>query len=421
MTSPAWADKPPPGETAGGAARGPGKPLTVSEVTAWIKSVLEDSMPMCWVIGEISQYTRHTSGHHYFTLKDDACQLSAVMFKWQARSLGFAPEPGTQVMAYGHISVYERGGRYQLYVAQLFPAGAGVLAAAFERLKARLEAEGLFAQERKRPLPPFPRTVGVLTSPTGAAIRDIVQVLRRRAPGVQVILRPARVQGPGAAEEIARGIDDLSRFPGVDILIVGRGGGSVEDLWPFNEEPVVRAIYRCSRPVISAVGHETDYTLADMVADCRAPTPSAAAEMVAQEYGALRRRVLERSERLVVGMEHLLQRWHERLQRAEPERLVRRLQGRLEQMVQYVDERRHHLVTGFDWFACRQRHAFQRAATRLADLSPLSGLARGYALCERVDNGLVVRSSAQVAPGDRVRLRFAQGSAVAAVEETSRE
>lgn len=403
------------------AVRGQGKPLSVSELTAWIKAVLEEAVTMCWVIGEVSQYTRHTSGHHYFTLKDESSQISAVMFKWQARSLGFTPQVGMQVMAYGNVSVYERGGRYQLYVAQLFPAGAGALAAAYERLKAKLEAEGLFAEERKRPLPPFPRTVGVVTSPTGAAIRDIVHVLRRRAPGVQVILRPARVQGPGAAEEIARGIDDLSRLPGVDILIVGRGGGSAEDLWPFNEEPVARAIYRCARPVISAVGHETDYTLADMVADCRAPTPSAAAEIVAEEHGALRRRVVEHRERLEIGMDHVLRRCHERLQAVGPQRLVRRLQDRLEQTVQYVDERRHHLVTGFDWLVCRRRDIYQRCVTRLADLSPLAGLARGYSLCERLDSGKVVRSSTELSPGDRVRLRFAHGSAVAGVEETSHE
>ena len=400
---------------------GPGRPYTVSEVTAHIKALLEESLPMCWVLGEVSNFTHHSSGHRYFTLKDEASQLSAVMFKWQARTLSFTPEPGMQVMAYGHISVYERGGRYQFYAAQLQPAGVGELALAFEQLKNRLESEGLFAPERKRPLPPYPRTIGVVTPPTGAAIRDIIDVLQRRAPGLQIILCPARVQGPGAADEIARAIADLNRSPGVDILIVGRGGGSQEDLWPFNEEIVARAIYRSEKPVISAVGHEIDYTIADYVADYRAPTPSAAAEIVAQEHSALLRQVVEQRRRLVGAMDGLLNHYEQRLQHMDPQRLFRRLQDRLDQTSQFVDERRRDLATAFDWYMRTRIEALRTAGVHLEALSPLGNLDRGFSLCERRENGRLVRASADLQPGDRVKLRFHRGSADATIEEISDE
>ena len=398
---------------------GTGHPYTISEITARIKATLEESMPMCWVLGEISNFTHHGSGHRYLTLKDPGSQLSAVMFKWQARGLTFTPEPGMQVMAYGHVSVYERGGRYQFYIAQMQPAGVGELALAFAQLKDRLEAEGLFAPERKRPLPPYPQTVGVITSPTGAAIRDIVQVLGRRAPGLQIMLRPARVQGAGAAAEIACGIADLNRYPGIDILIIGRGGGSPEDLWPFNEEAVARAIYRSACPVISAVGHEIDYTIADYVADCRAPTPSAAAEIVAREHGALLRQVVEQRDRLEKAMDKRLDLYAQRLQAMDPQRLFHRLQDRLDQTSQYLDERRRDLATSFDWYVRTRQEAMRTAAVHLEALSPLSSLARGFSLCERVTDGRLVRTSDDLYPGDRVHLRFRQGSATATVEETS--
>jgi exodeoxyribonuclease VII large subunit len=405
----------------GGDEVGQGRPYTVSEVTAQIKALLEESLPMCWVLGEVSNFTHHSSGHRYFTLKDEASQLSAVMFKWQARNLSFTPEPGMQIMAYGHISVYERGGRYQFYAAQLQPAGVGALALAFEQLKNRLESEGLFAPERKRPLPTYPRTIGVVTSSTGAAIRDIIDVLQRRAPGLQIILCPARVQGPGAADEIVRAIADLNRHTGVDILIVGRGGGSAEDLWPFNEESVARAIYRSEQPVISAVGHEIDYTIADYVADYRAPTPSAAAEIVAQEHSALLRQVVEQRHRLGSAMDGLLTHYEQRLQHMDPQRLFRRLQDRLDQTSQYVDERQRDLATAFDWYMRTRVEALRTAGVHLEALSPLGNLDRGFSLCERREDGRLVRASADLQPGDRVKLRFHRGSADATVEEISDE
>ena len=398
---------------------GQGRPYTVSEVTAQVKALLEESLPMCWVLGEVSNFTHHSSGHRYFTLKDEASQLSAVMFKWQARTLSFTPEPGMQIMAYGHISVYERGGRYQFYAAQLQPAGVGELALAFEQVKNRLETEGLFAPERKRPLPTYPRTIGVVTSPTGAAIRDIIDVLQRRAPGLQIILCPARVQGPGAGDEIARAIADLNRCPDVDILIVGRGGGSQEDLWPFNEEIVARAIYRSEKPVISAVGHEIDYTIADYVADYRAPTPSAAAEIVVQEHSTLLRQVVEQRRRLGNAMDGLLNQYEQRLEHMDPQRLFRRLQDRLDQTSQYVDERRRDLATAFDWYMRTRIEALRTAGVHLEALSPLGNLDRGFSLCERREDGRLVRTSADLRAGDRVKLRFHRGSADATIEEIS--
>ena len=224
------------------------RPYSVSEITSQVKGLLEENLPKCWVEGEISQYTHHSSGHRYFTLKDNASQLSAVMFKWQAGSLSFSPQQGMQVQVYGHISVFERAGKYQLYAEQIKPAGVGELAIAFEQLKNRLAAEGLFDESRKRPLPPYPRKIGVVTSPTGAAIRDIIQILDRRAPDIEIVLCPARVQGEGAAAEIAAAIASLNQLDDIDVLIVGRGGGAPEDLWPFNDESVARAIYQRLSP-----------------------------------------------------------------------------------------------------------------------------------------------------------------------------
>jgi exodeoxyribonuclease VII large subunit len=393
------------------------RPYSISELTAQVKGLLEESLPACWVEGEISQYTHHGSGHRYFTLKDSSAQLSAVMFKWQASQLSFEPEQGMRALVYGHISVYERGGKYQFYATQIKPSGVGELALAFEQLKIRLEAEGLFDANRKRPLPPYPKKVGVVTSPTGAAIRDIIQVLGRRAPGLQVVLCPARVQGEGAAPEIAKAIADLNQLDDIDILIVGRGGGAPEDLWAFNDEGVARAIYQSSKPVISAVGHEIDYTIADYVADYRAPTPSAAAEIVVGERKALRERVAEHRDRLQTAMDRRLGGLEERLRHCNPQRLLTRLNDRLQQQNLYLDERRQDLFTALDWFLRTRTEAMRNAATRLDDLSPLTSLARGFTMAEKTTDGRLVRASADIQPGDKLKLRFRRGGAICSVEE----
>jgi exodeoxyribonuclease VII large subunit len=397
------------------------QPVDVSELTGRIKTALEEHLPECWVIGEMSQYTHHSSGHRYFTLKDSGAQLSCVMFKWQGQQLSFEPETGAQVLVWGRVSLYERGGRYQFYVSHMQPAGVGELARAFERLKTRLEAEGLFDPERKRPLPPFPQRIGIVTSPTGAAIRDIIHVLGRRAPGVQLVLAPARVQGPGAAAEIATAIENLNSHGQVDILIVGRGGGSPEDLWPFNEEITARAIYQSAKPVISAVGHEVDYTIADYVADYRAATPSAAAEIVAQEHGELRRRVVDLRRRLHTAIRHRTALGKQQLRAVDPQRLLKAFDDHLRQTDQYADERRQQLATAFDALMRHKNESFGRAVLRLETLNPLAGLARGFAFCEDADSRQPVRNAAQLAPAQRLRLRFHQGQALCRVEEIEDE
>ena len=260
---------------------GPTKKIfSVSELSQGIKNLLEREYPDVWVTGEVSNFRAAASGHLYFTLKDATAQLRAVCFRNQARYLKFKPQDGISVIARGHLSVYEARGEYQLYVEYLEPAGLGALQLAFEQLKQKLAAEGLFDTARKKPLPLLPRTIGVVTSPTGAVIRDILRILRRRFRNMNVLIYPVKVQGEGAAEEIVEGVKYFNREQNVDVMIVGRGGGSLEDLWAFNEEVVARAIAASGIPVISAVGHETDFTIADFVADLRAPTPSAAAELV---------------------------------------------------------------------------------------------------------------------------------------------
>lgn len=394
-------------------------PFTVSQLTGQVKEILE-SLPPCWIIGEVSKFTLQPSGHRYFSLKDEGSQLDCVLFKFQSRGLTFTPEPGMKVMVYGQLTVYPPRGTYQFRAQQVQPAGVGELALAFERLKARLEAEGLFAQERKRPLPRFPRQVGVVTSPTGAVIRDIINVLGRRAPGVQLILRPAKVQGLGAAEEIARGIADLNRHTEVDILIVGRGGGSPEDLACFNEEVVARAIYASPVPVISAVGHEVDYTIADYVADYRAPTPSAAAEVVAQDYGVLHQQVAQWRRHLDRAMAYGLEARQQRLEQCAPRRLWEQLRDHLEERGQYADEQRQNLAAAFDRRGRQLVERLDRAALRLTVRSPLANLSRGFAYVQRPDSQ-PVRSQRELAVGDPLVLRFAAGRAFCRVEELQDE
>ncbi|MED5248420.1 MAG: exodeoxyribonuclease VII large subunit, partial [Candidatus Neomarinimicrobiota bacterium] len=253
--------------------------LTVSELTVQIKTLVESSYSSVIVRGEISNFTHHSSGHMYFTMKDKHSELRAVMFKGKNNSLSFTPKNGTDVILQGKLSVYEARGQYQIIAQHMEPAGIGALFLAFEELKKRLLAEGLFDKSKKKPLPKFPSTVGIVTSKTGAALRDMLIIFKRRAPQVKIIIRSALVQGSDAAQDIVNGIKELSSLENIDLIIIGRGGGSFEDLWPFNEEVLVRQISQCEKPIISAVGHETDITISDMVADLRAPTPSAAAEI----------------------------------------------------------------------------------------------------------------------------------------------
>lgn len=388
--------------------------LTVSRLNALLRELVEDNFMQVWVEGELSNFSIPASGHWYFSLKDADAQVRAVMFRAQNRLLGFTPENGMRVVCRGRVSLYPQRGEIQLIVEGLEPRGVGGLQLAFEQLKNRLAGEGLFAAERKRPLPAFPRVVGVVTSATGAAIHDIIQVLRRRGAGVHVLLRPVRVQGEGAAAEIATAIAELNRQGEAEVLIVGRGGGSLEDLWAFNEELVARAIHDSKIPVISAVGHEVDHTIADFVADLRAPTPSAAAEMVARGRLELEGHLDHLVMRLAAQMRRRVDFGRERLNG-----LHRRLRSPRESLAlarQRQAELARRLSQAMDRRLKERAWRLRTLAERLDDLSPLRTLGRGYAIVTRAA-GEVVRDAATLSPGERVSLRFAQGQAEARIEE----
>lgn len=408
----------------------------VAELTRRIRETLEDFIGAVWVEGEISNFGMPSSGHMYFTLKDDRAQLSVVLFRGSQRGLAFTLKNGACVRVFGELSVYEARGQYQLVARAVEEAGTGSLHERFEKLKARLLAEGLFAPERKRPLPLLPRTVGLVTSPTGAAVRDILNVLDRRFPNLHVILAPVRVQGEGAAEMIARAIEYFNRERPVDVLIVGRGGGSLEDLWAFNEEAVARAIAASAIPVISGVGHETDFTIADFVADCRAPTPSAAAEMVVQRKDAFEAALREAHRRLIAALStraltvrhrlaaaagsfvfrepaHLLRQYRQRL-RADHDRLRHCLESTFRQCQQRVDELGLRMNHHADTLRRGLRQDLDRLQAQLRALNPRAVLARGYSMTLRED-GRVVRGIDALRPGDILTTVLAHGSVESAV------
>jgi exodeoxyribonuclease VII large subunit len=318
---------------------GPTKKIfSVSELSQGIKNLIEREYPDVWVTGEVSNFRAAASGHLYFTLKDATAQLRAVCFRNQARYLKFKPQDGISVIARGHLSVYEARGEYQLYVEYLEPAGLGALQLAFEQLKQKLAAEGLFDIARKKPLPLLPRAIGVVTSPTGAVIRDILRILRRRFRNMNVLIYPVKVQGEGAAEEIVEGVKYLNREQNVDVIIVGRGGGSIEDLWAFNEEVVARGIAASGIPVISAVGHETDFTIADFVADLRAPTPSAAAELVVHRKQDFLTELENRARRMTQIIRLQLSEARQRLTELRMHHAFQTLATRLAERAQRVDD-----------------------------------------------------------------------------------
>lgn len=390
---------------------------SVSELTAELKALLENTFTGVWVEGEISNFKHHTSGHMYFTLKDDRGQLRAVMFRGSNRGLQFRPEDGLAVIVFGNVTIYEPRGEYQIYVEYMEPKGLGALQLAFEQLKTRLEAEGLFDPARKRPIPLLPKKIGLVTSPSGAAIRDILQIIHRRFANVQVLIFPVRVQGEGAAAEIVEGIESLNKRGDLDVLIVARGGGSIEDLWAFNEEVVARAIYASQTPVISAVGHETDFTIADFVADVRAPTPSAAAELVISRKAELSQRVDDLFSRLVNHMRYRAERSGERLRSLErhlrllsPLERVKRQRERLRDGALALQSSMSHRLALW-------RGDLRTAAARLDSLSPLAILARGYSVCRRLPDLNILTRAASVAEGGRVEVLLHQGGLICRVEE----
>ena len=383
---------------------------SVSALTQYIKSMFraEGMLRNVSVEGELSNYKMYASGHCYFTLKDETASLKGVMFKSRARLLRFQPENGMKVVATGEVSVYERDGVYQLYVERLLPVGAGELSVAFEQLKARLAAEGLFNEDHKKPLPPFPRTIGIVTSLSGAVLRDIYRVSKRRDANVRLVLYPTLVQGEGAAAEIAAAIRFFNEKYPVDLLIVGRGGGSAEDLWAFNEEPVVRSIYDSAIPVISAVGHETDTTLSDYASDVRAATPSQAAELAVPETAAFFRRIGECEMRLQKAVKSRLYYERERVERLGGFFLKRPPQALLAERRQRLDMAAEALDRGMRRALLEKQHAFQVAAEKLEMLNPLHVIRRGYSVVEK--DGAAVRSVKELVAGDGILVRLADGS-----------
>jgi exodeoxyribonuclease VII large subunit len=436
--------------------------LTVSQLTAEIKTLLERNFEHLWVEGEVSNLRLPGSGHLYFTLKDESAQIRAVMFRTQNRLLKFQPEDGLQVVGYGRLTVYEPRGEYQIVLDYLEPKGLGALQLAFDQLKEKLSREGLFDPARKKPLPPLPQKIGIVTSPTGAAIRDILQIINRRFANVHILLYPVRVQGVGAAQEIARAIDELGQWPGLDVMIVGRGGGSLEDLWAFNEEPVARAIHRSPVPVVSAVGHEIDFTIADFVADLRAPTPSAAAELVVRNKVELVQTLESLGRRLGQTVRMNLESRQERLsslvyrltdprkrvsdQRLHLDDLSSRLATSIQQSLgRRIDRFRMKVesltllhpgkrVTDYSHrlsqlhrrlaVAGRSSMRFYRqrvevAAGRLQSLSPLAVLERGYGIARVLPSREIIRDASRLRVDDRVNVKVHRGDFVARVEKMS--
>ena len=410
------------------------KVFTVSELTRSIRGTLEAKFGAVWVQGEISNYKLHPSGHQYFTLKDQRAQISCVIWRDTMASPRQPLVDGAQVQIYGTVTVFESQGKYQLRVEILQPRGVGMLQAKFEALKRKLEAEGLFAPERKRPLPKFPRRIGIVTSPTGAAIRDMLNVLRRRAPWLQILINPVRVQGTGAAQEIAVAIPELvlpnKAFASVDLIVVTRGGGSIEDLWEFNEEIVARAIFHSTVPIVSAVGHEIDFTICDFVADLRAPTPSAAAELIVPDIIDLQRRIDSCARALGRQLMNRLRDAQQRLDHAR-ETLQRCLGHKIEsykrsllhitRALQACSPARELMMrrnrfADLQWrlVACpprlleNTRHRFQRIEGILRVLGPDATLRRGYSVTMD-DRGNIIRTIAAVRPKMKIRTRVSNG------------
>lgn len=394
-----------------------GQAYSVTEINQYIKNMfIRDRMlSHIYIKGEVSNCKYHTSGHIYFTLKDSQGQMACVMFAGQRRGLKFRLEEGQSVIALGNVNVYERDGKYQLYANEIVLDGLGILYERFEKLKKDLEAEGYFNKEHKKPIPSFPKKVGIVTASTGAAIQDIINISKRRNPYVQLILYPALVQGVGSAESVVKGIAKLDKL-GLDTIIIGRGGGSIEDLWAFNEEIVARAIYACKTPIISAVGHETDITISDYVADLRAPTPSAAAELAVNDYMAYLNTVKDYRRQLDKAMlqkvtynQNRLKEWKLRLFYASPAYQIK-------QKRQYLIDTEQKLQNRMNQCLKEKRHKLELAIMKLEGLSPLSKLSRGYAMVVGKDNK-PVQSIKKVAKDELLTISLLDGDLRTRVEE----
>ncbi len=394
-----------------------GQAYSVTEINQYIKNLFirDRILASIYIKGEVSNCKYHTSGHIYFTLKDAQGQLACVMFAGQRKGLTFKLEEGQSVIAYGSINVYERDGKYQLYASEIALDGQGALYEKFEKLKRQLEEEGLFDRTHKKPIPQYPKKVGIVTASTGAAIQDIINISRRRNPFVQLILYPAQVQGQGSAESVAKGIAILDKL-NLDTIIVGRGGGSIEDLWAFNEELVARAIYHCKTPIISAVGHETDVTIADFVSDLRAPTPSAAAELAVNDYQVFQGVIREYKRKLSRELQQKINQY-----RSQTDQLKLRLfyaspTYQIKQKRQYLIETEAKLTQRMNQRLKEKRHRLELYIARLEGLSPLHKLSKGYALIVGEDN-VPVQSIKKVKQNEILTVSLLDGDIKTRVEE----
>ncbi len=439
----------------------PPKIYTVSALTAEIKSILEERFDFVWVEGEISNFAAPSSGHYYMSLKDENAQIKAVMFKLQARYLKFIPEDGMKVIARGRVGVYEPRGEYQIILDYLEPLGVGALAAAFEQAKRKLSVEGVFDEDKKRPIAFLPKRIAVITSPTGAAIRDFLRISHRRMPNLDVTIVPVRVQGDEAAGDIVEALDMVNRELDVDVIVLTRGGGSLEDLWPFNQEEVAYAIRRSIIPVVSAVGHEVDLTISDLAADLRAPTPSGAAELVVREKETLEKDLRGLSSRLEVAIHGIMQRIHDRVRNfssriRDPRRNLADTWLRLDEIYNRLIKTRkifitdnlnhlralnetfvlnspshniamlsqelafHHrsLTQSFSLYLNRKKRDIRSITDRLDSLSPLSILSRGYSITRKLPDLSIVKDSTQVKTGDEINIILARGTIDSQVKKT---
>ena len=393
--------------------------LSVSQLNRYIKMNFDadENLANIFISGEISNFTNHyRTGHLYFTLKDDSAAVRAVMFNSSAKRLKFMPEDGMKVIARGRVSVYEASGQYQLYVDDMQPDGVGALNLAYEQLKEKLQKEGLFSELHKKPLPPYPEKVGVITSPTGAAVRDIINVLGRRFPYAEIVFCPVLVQGDGAHLQLTDAVNMFNSERAADVIIIGRGGGSIEDLWEFNDEGLARAVYNSDIPVISAVGHETDFTICDFVADMRAPTPSAAAELAVPDANELQYALLALKNRMFLNVSSGIADRRSRLEYLTSKGVLKSPDEMLSNRSQRLDTAFSKMLSSYENRIGGKKVEFISAATALSKLDPMSVLMRGFAFVSD-KNGKNVYSSQALAKGDKINVRFHDGSAVCEVKE----
>ena len=393
------------------------KALTVSQLTARLKGVMESSFRFVWVSGEISNCKQASSGHVYFTLKDEDAQLAAILWRGTAQRLRFQLKDGLKVLAAGPIQLYETRGQYQLIAEQLEPQGIGALELAFRQLQRKLEAEGLFDPDRKRPWPVFPRRIALITSPSGAAVRDMLQVIARRWPRANIVIVPVPVQGAEAAPLIADALRQVHRIPGVDVVICGRGGGSLEDLWAFNEEVVARAIFDCVVPVISAVGHEVDVTIADLVADKRALTPSEAAELVVPLESDVRSLLEQVRQRLTSALQYQAQRSRFQVERLAQHPCFARPFDRIHELESQVDDLEERMRRAMSRRLESSRQQLRTVTASLNALSPLAVLDRGYSLTKRLPEGTLISDLRELRVGDRLSTLLARGRLISEIVE----